>query len=191
VHATTYKSIDVNRLSIFYSEAGSPDAPALLLLHGFPSSSRMYEPLFTRLADAFHMVAPDYPGFGHSDAPGPAVFDYTFDNLYRTIERFTELMRIDRYSLFLQDHGSPIGFRMALARPDRLAALVIQNAALTTMGWGHFGRPVVISGLIAPATKVLSGRTFCPWMPRASGTWEPPRTYPCTTQTSGPTSSRS
>ena len=89
MHATTYKSIEVNRLSIFYREAGSPDAPTLLLLHGFPSSSRMYEPLFTRLADDFHLVAPDYPGFGHSDAPDPTAFDYTFDNLARIIERFT------------------------------------------------------------------------------------------------------
>ena len=88
--ATTYKSIDVDRLSIFYREAGSPDAPTLLLLHGFPSSSRMYEPLFTRLADVVHLVAPDYPGFGHSDAPDPTGFDYTFDKLAQIIERFTE-----------------------------------------------------------------------------------------------------
>ena len=121
-HATTYKSIDVNGLSIFYREAGSPDAPTLLLLHGFPSSSRMYEPLFTRLADAFHLVAPDYPGFGNSDAPDSTAFDYTFDNVAQIIERFTELMGIDRYSLFLQDYGGPVGFRLALANPGRLTA---------------------------------------------------------------------
>jgi pimeloyl-ACP methyl ester carboxylesterase len=92
-----YKSIDVDGLSIFYRETGSPDAPDLLLLHGFPSSSRMYEPLFTRLTDAFHQVAPDNPGFGHSEAPDPTGFDYTFDNIARIIERFTELLRIDRY----------------------------------------------------------------------------------------------
>ncbi len=85
MHATTYKSIDVSRLSIFYGEGGSPDGPTLLLLHGFPSSSRMYEPLFTRLADVFHVVAPDYPGFGHSEAPDPTAFDYTFGNLARMI----------------------------------------------------------------------------------------------------------
>jgi pimeloyl-ACP methyl ester carboxylesterase len=90
------KSIDVDGLSIFYREAGSPDAPDLLLLHGFPSSSRMYEPLFTPLADAFHLIAPDYPGFGHSDAPNPTKFDYTFDNIARIIERFTEILGIDR-----------------------------------------------------------------------------------------------
>jgi pimeloyl-ACP methyl ester carboxylesterase len=136
MQATTYKSIDVNELSIFYREAGSPDAPTLLLLHGFPSSSRMYERLLTRLADTFHLVAPDYPGFGHSDAPDPKAFEYTFDNLAGIIERFTELMRIDRYSLFLQDYGGPVGFRMAVAHPDRLAALVIQNAVAHDDGLG-------------------------------------------------------
>jgi pimeloyl-ACP methyl ester carboxylesterase len=96
----------------------------------------MYEPLFDRLADTFHLVAPDYPGFGHSDAPEPAAFDYTFDNLTRVIDRFTELVGIDRYSLFLQDYGGPVGFRLALAHPDRLAALVIQNAVAHEDGLG-------------------------------------------------------
>jgi pimeloyl-ACP methyl ester carboxylesterase len=136
MHATTYKSIEVSGLSIFYREAGSPDAPTLLLLHGFPSSSRMYEPLFDRLADAFHLVAPDYPGFGHSDAPDPTAFAYTFDNITRIIERFAELVRIDRYSLFVQDYGGPVGFRLAVAHPDRLAALVVQNAVAHEDGLG-------------------------------------------------------
>lgn len=134
--ATTYKSIDVDGLSIFYREAGSPAAPTLLLLHGFPSSSRMYEPLFTRLAGAFHLVAPDYPGFGHSASPDAKSFAYTFDNVARVIERFTELMRLDRYSLFVQDYGGPVGFRIALAHPERLAALVIQNAVAHEDGLG-------------------------------------------------------
>ncbi len=123
--ATNYKSIEVGGLSIFYRETGSPDAPNLLLLHGFPSSSRMFEPLFTRLADAFHMVVPDYPGFGHSEAPDPTGFAYTFDNIARIIDRFTELLRIDRYNLFVQDYGGPVGFRLAAAHPDRVASLVI------------------------------------------------------------------
>jgi pimeloyl-ACP methyl ester carboxylesterase len=128
MRARKYKSIDVDGLSIFYREAGSPDAPNLLLLHGFPPSSRMYEPLFTSLADAFHLVAPEYPGFGHSEAPDPTRLDYTFDNIARIIERFTELLRIDRYNLFVQDYGGPVGFRLAAAHPDRVASLVIQNA---------------------------------------------------------------
>jgi pimeloyl-ACP methyl ester carboxylesterase len=136
MHPTVYKSIDVSGHSIFYREAGSPDAPTLLLLHGFPSSSRMYEPLFSRLADACHLVAPDYLGFGHSDAPDATAFDYTFDNLTEVIDRFTQRLHIDRYSLFLQDYGGPVGFRLALAHPDRLAALVIQNAVAHEDGLG-------------------------------------------------------
>lgn len=134
--ATTYQSIDVDGLSVFYREAGSPDAPTLVLLHGFPSSSRMYEPLFSRLADAFHLVALDYPGFGHSDAPDHKTFDYTFDNIARTTEHFIEILGIERYSLFLQDYGGPVGFRLAVARPDRLTALVIQNAVAHEDGLG-------------------------------------------------------
>jgi pimeloyl-ACP methyl ester carboxylesterase len=134
--ATTYKSIEVDGLSVFYREAGSPEAPTLLLLHGFPSSSRMYERLFTRLADAYHLVAPDYPGFGHSDAPASTAFSYTFDNLARTIEGFTELLHIDQYSLFLQDYGGRVGLRPAMAQTDRLVGLVIQNAVAHEDGLG-------------------------------------------------------
>jgi pimeloyl-ACP methyl ester carboxylesterase len=136
MQGTTYKSIDVSGHSIFYREAGSPDAPTLLLLHGFPSSSRMYEPLFSRLADVCHLVAPDYLGFGHSDAPDPRAFAYTFDNLTEVIDRFTERLHIDRYSLFVQDYGGPVGFRLALAHPDRLATLVVQNAVAHEDGLG-------------------------------------------------------
>ena len=136
MRATIYRSIDVDGLSIFYREAGDPDAPTLLLLHGFPSSSRMYEPLFTRLAETIHLVAPDYPGFGHSDAPDPKGFAYPFDNLARIIGRFTELLRLERYSLFVQDYGGPVGFRLALAHPDRLTALVVQNAVAHEDGLG-------------------------------------------------------
>ena len=94
-----YRTVMVDGLSIFYREAGRPDAPTLLLLHGFPSSSRMYEPLLTRLSAHYHLVAPDYPGFGHSDAPGAKAFSYTFDHIAQVMEHFTEALGLDRYAL--------------------------------------------------------------------------------------------
>jgi pimeloyl-ACP methyl ester carboxylesterase len=105
-----YRKLTVDGLSIFYREAGRPEAPTLLLLHGFPSSSRMYEPLLTRLAGQFHLVAPDYPGFGHSAAPGAKDFTYTFDHLTDVMEHFAEALGLKRYALYLQDYGGPIGF---------------------------------------------------------------------------------
>jgi pimeloyl-ACP methyl ester carboxylesterase len=131
-----YRSITVDGLSIFYREAGPPEAPTLLLLHGFPSLSRMYEPLLTRLSGQFHLVAPDYPGFGHSDAPDAKVFSYTFDHLAEVMEHFTEALGLKRYALYLQDYGGPIGFRLALAHPERVEALVIQNAVAHEDGLG-------------------------------------------------------
>src|SRR6202171_604204 len=117
-----YRTVTVDGLSISYREAGRPDAPALLLLHGFPSSSRMYEPLLTRLSAYYHLVAPDYPGFGHSDAPGAKAFSYTFDQIAQVMERFTEALGLDRYALYMQDYGGPVGFRLAIAHPERVQA---------------------------------------------------------------------
>ncbi|GJD51210.1 Cis-3-alkyl-4-alkyloxetan-2-one decarboxylase [Methylobacterium crusticola] len=131
-----YRSIEVDGVSVFYREAGPPSAPTLLLLHGFPSSSRMYQPLLARLADRYHLVAPDYPGFGHSDAPDPARFAYTFDHLAAVVDRFTQALGLARYALFLQDYGGPVGFRLALAHPERVRALVIQNAVAHEEGLG-------------------------------------------------------
>src|SRR3954463_1924512 len=116
----SYRTVQVDGLSIFYREAGPKDAPTLLLLHGLPSSSRMFEPLLTRLADKFHLVAPDYPGFGHSDAPSAKDYQYTFDNIARLMDRFTEVMKLNKYTLYMQDYGGPVGFRMALAHPERV-----------------------------------------------------------------------
>src|ERR1700722_19758689 len=101
-HPTAYRTTKVDGLSIFYREAGPADAPTLLLLHGFPSSSRMFEPLFSRLADRYHLVAPDYPGFGHSDTPDAKTFAYTFDRIATVMEHFTEKLGIDRYVLYMQ-----------------------------------------------------------------------------------------
>ncbi|RNI24709.1 alpha/beta fold hydrolase [Flexivirga caeni] len=133
---TTYRTVDVDGLDIFYREAGPADAPTILLLHGFPSSSRMWEPLLTRLSDAFHLVAPDYPGFGHSATPDPTDFSYTFDNLAAVVSAFVDTLGLTRYALFLQDYGGPVGFRLAVQRPERVQALVVQNTVAHEDGLG-------------------------------------------------------
>jgi len=127
-YPTFYRTIQVDGLSIFYREAGPKDAPTLLLLHGLPSSSRMFDPLFSRLSDRYHLIAPDYPGFGHSDWPDPKKFAYTFDRIAETMNHFTEALGLWRYTLYMQDYGGPVGFRMALAHPERVEALIIQDA---------------------------------------------------------------
>ena len=133
---THYRTIPIDGLSIFYREAGPKDAPLLLLLHGLPSSSRMFEPLFARLSDSYHLVAPDYPGFGHSDWPDPKQFAYTFDHLALVMTHFTEALGLTRYNLYMQDYGGPVGFRMALAHPDRTMALIVQDAVAHDEGLG-------------------------------------------------------
>jgi pimeloyl-ACP methyl ester carboxylesterase len=107
---TYYRTIPIDGLSIFYREAGPHDAPTLLLLHGLPSSSRMFAPLFARLSDRYHLVAPDYPGFGHSDWPDPKEFAYTFDHVAEIMNHFTEALGLVRYTLYMQDYGGPVGF---------------------------------------------------------------------------------
>ncbi len=135
-YPTVYRTARVDGLSIFYREAGPKNAPTLLLLHGLPSSSRMFEPLFLRLADTFHLVAPDYPGFGHSDWPDPKSFAYTFDRYADIVGRFTEALGLAHYTLYMQDYGGPVGFRMALAHPERVDALVVQDAVAHNEGLG-------------------------------------------------------
>ncbi len=131
-----YRTVQVDDLSIFYREAGPKDAPTILLLHGFPSSSRMFEPLFARLHDRYHLIAPDYPGFGHSDWPDPGVFGYTFDHVTTVIDHFTQAVGLTHYSLYLQDYGGPVGFRIAIAHHGRLDSLIIQNAVAHEDGLG-------------------------------------------------------
>jgi pimeloyl-ACP methyl ester carboxylesterase len=135
-YPTFYRTIRIDGLSMFYRQAGPVDAPILLLLHGLPSSSRMFEPLFSRLSDHFHLVAPDYPGFGHSDWPDPEQFAYTFDNYADIVIRFTEALGLYRYTLYMQDYGGPVGFRMALAHSDRIEALIVQDAVAHDEGLG-------------------------------------------------------
>jgi pimeloyl-ACP methyl ester carboxylesterase len=123
-----YKTQEVDGLRIFYREAGPADAPIILLLHGFPTSSHMYRDLIPRLAIRYHVIAPDYPGYGFSDAPSPATFAYTFDHLADVMDRFVQAVGAHRYILYAQDFGGPVGFRLAAKHPDRVAGLVVQNA---------------------------------------------------------------
>ena len=133
---TTYHRVDVDGVGVFYREAGPRDAPTVLLLHGYPSSSRQYDALLPLLADRWHVIAPDYPGFGQSDAPPPSRYAYTFDHLARTMEGLVDRLGITRHALFLQDYGGPVGFRMATAHPERVSAIVIQNANAYEEGLG-------------------------------------------------------
>src|SRR6202046_3695391 len=133
---TSYRTIQVDGLSIFYREAGPKDAPTILLLHGLPSSSRMFESLFSRLSDRYHLVAPDYPGFGHSAWPDPKKFAYTFDHVAEIMNQFTEALGLSRYTLYMQDYGGPVGFRMVLAHPEQAEALIVQDAVAHNEGLG-------------------------------------------------------
>ena len=135
-HPIFYRTIKIDEISIFYRETGPKDAPTILLLHGLPTSSRQFEPLFARLSDRFHLVAPDYPGFGHSDWPDPQKFSYTFDHIAEVMTHFTEAIALSRYTLYLHDYGGPVGFRMALAHPERVEALIVQDAAGHNEGLG-------------------------------------------------------
>jgi pimeloyl-ACP methyl ester carboxylesterase len=137
-----YRSVAVDELNIFYREAGDPAAPALLLLHGFPTSSHMFRDLIPRLADRYRVVAPDLPGFGFSDAPKPAQFDYTFDHLARVVDRFTETVGLTRYAIYVFDYGAPVGLRLALARPDRVTAIVSQNGNAYEEGLSQGWNPI-------------------------------------------------
>ena len=124
---TTYCSTDVNGLKVFYRKSGPPDAPKLLLLHGYPSASHMFRDLIPQLADRFHVIAPDLPGFGQSDMPSRDTFTYTFKALTDVLEGFTDAAGLDRYALYVFDYGAPTGFRLALRRPERITAIITQN----------------------------------------------------------------
>jgi pimeloyl-ACP methyl ester carboxylesterase len=122
-----YRTVKIDGLDIFYREAGPQDAPIVLLLHGFPTSSHMFRNLIPALADEFHLVAPDYPGFGNSSMPTVDQFQYTFDHLAAVIGKFAENVGLKKYTLYVQDYGAPVGYRLAVGHPDRIQALVVQN----------------------------------------------------------------
>jgi pimeloyl-ACP methyl ester carboxylesterase len=131
----TYGSIAVNGLDIAYREAGDPAAPKVVLLHGFPASSHQYRDLVRTLADRFHVIAPDYPGFGNSSRPDPAEYAYTFDGIADAIEAFLQAKGFDRYGLFVQDYGGPVGFRIVGRRPAALEWLIVQNTNAYEIGF--------------------------------------------------------
>lgn len=124
----TYKKIKIDGLDIFYRESGQRHKPTLLLLHGFPASSFMFRDLMEHLQGDFHLVAPDYPGFGHSDAPDRKTFAYTFDNLADIVDKFVVALGLTRFGLYMQDFGGPVGFRLASRHPERVSFLIVQNA---------------------------------------------------------------
>ncbi len=125
---TTHRNASIDGLNLFYREAGPLDAPAIVLLHGFPSSSHMFRDLIPLLADRFHVIAPDYIGFGYSDAPAPAEFDYTFDNLTAGIEKLLfSVLGLSKFTVYVQDYGAPVGFRIATRHPEAIEGIVVQN----------------------------------------------------------------
>ncbi len=126
-YPTLHKTITIDGLDIFYREAGPQDAPTILLLHGFPTSSHMFRNLIPQLSDRFHLVAPDYPGYGNSSMPKVDAFDYSFDNLAKVMESVIQKLSLKKYSLYLMDYGAPVGFRLAVSHPERVESLIIQN----------------------------------------------------------------
>lgn len=137
-----YRSVDVAGLRIAYREAGSLGAPKLLLLHGFPSAGHMFRDLIPRLADRFHLVAPDLPGFGRSEMPARDRFTYSFDNLASVIDQFTEVIGFDRFAIYVFDYGAPTGFRLAVSHPDRITAIISQNGNAYEEGLSEGWNPI-------------------------------------------------
>jgi pimeloyl-ACP methyl ester carboxylesterase len=137
-----YNTARVNELDVFYREAGPQNAPVVLLLHGFPTSSNMFRNLIPRLASSFHVIAPDYPGFGQSSMPDRENFAYTFENLTNVVEKLVELLGLGKFSLYVMDYGAPVGYRLALRRPDQVQALIIQNGNAYDEGLREFWEPI-------------------------------------------------
>jgi pimeloyl-ACP methyl ester carboxylesterase len=138
----SFRKFNVDGLKIFYREGGEEDAPALLLLHGFPTASHMFRDLIPRLSDRFHVVAPDFPGFGQSDMPSRNGFSYTFAKIADLIERFTEIAGLDRYAMYIFDYGSPIGFRLAVKHPERITGIISQNGNAYQEGLSDGWNPI-------------------------------------------------
>ena len=142
VAQTKYGTVKVNGVDIFYREAGSKKAPTILLLHGYPTSSHMFRNLIRNLSDQYHLLAPDYPGFGRSEQPAMSEFEYTFENMSKMMEGFLEALDIDKFSLYVMDYGAPIGYRIAAKHPERVEALIVQNGNAYEEGLRDFWIPI-------------------------------------------------
>jgi pimeloyl-ACP methyl ester carboxylesterase len=140
--ASTYRTVNVDGLDVFYREAGRADAPSLLLLHGFPTSSHMFRDLIPLLSERFHLVAPDLPGFGLTALPPRDKFTYSFDNLAKVVGRFTEAIGLERFALYIFDYGAPVGLRVALAHPERITAIITQNGNAYEEGLSEGWNPI-------------------------------------------------
>ncbi|MEM9006309.1 MAG: alpha/beta hydrolase [Cyanobacteria bacterium P01_F01_bin.86] len=142
IESIRYRTIAIDGLDIFYREAGNPENPTILLLHGFPTSSHMFRNLMLALSDSYHLVAPDYPGYGNSSMPLVTEFDYTFDNLAKVMDKFVQTLGLSKYSLYLMDYGAPVGFRLATQHPEQVQALLIQNGNAYEEGLEEFWDPL-------------------------------------------------
>jgi len=138
----SFRKVDVDGINVFYREAGPPDASTILLLHGFPSAGHMFRDLIPMLADRFHVVAPDLPGFGQSDMPERGTFAYTFDNIARLIDRFTEIVGLTRFAIYVFEYGAPTGFRLATWHPGRITAIISQNGNAYAEGLSDGWKPI-------------------------------------------------
>jgi len=137
-----YRSVDVGGLKVFYRQAGPPNAPKLLLLHGFPSAGHMFRDLIPRLADSFHIIAPDLPGFGQSEMKARDSYAYTFENIADVIDRFTAIVGFDRFAVYVFDYGAPTGFRLAMRHPERISAIISQNGNAYEEGLSEGWKPI-------------------------------------------------
>ena len=138
----TYRKVDVDGIGVFYREAGPKDAPTILLLHGFPTAGHMFRDLIPQLADRFHLVVPDLPAFGQSDMPARGAFTYTFENIANVIDRFTEVVGLARFAIYVFDYGAPVGFRLAVRHPDRITAIISQNGNAYEEGLSDGWNPI-------------------------------------------------
>jgi pimeloyl-ACP methyl ester carboxylesterase len=155
-----YRKVDVDGLKVFYREAGRAEARTLLLLHGFPTASHMFRNLMPQLAGEFHVIAPDLPGFGQSDMPSREKFNYTFDNIARVIDRFTEVVGLNRFAVYLFDYGAPTGFRLATSHPERIAAIISQNGNAYEEGLSEGWNPIRAYWRDASESNRKALRTF-------------------------------